>query len=93
MREPIDLRIDVVAALPPAITGGDAALIDVPIYINQCERDVSPDPHAKPGYYKASRDITLHVLPRSGHGQNFANTRLEMYDRIDRWVPDQAGAR
>lgn len=78
-----------------AATGGivrdDAANIDVPIYINLGERDVSPDPYAEPGFYRASRDITLHILPRSAHCQNFANTRVEMYDRIDRWVRDQAG--
>ena len=66
--------------------------IDVPIYINLAERDVSPDPHAEPGFYKACRDITLHILPRSGHCQNFAETRLEMFDRIDRWVREQAGS-
>jgi len=69
----------------------DAACIDVPLYINLGERDVSPDPHAEPGYYRSSRDITLHILPRSGHCQNFAETRLEMYKRIDCWMRDQAG--
>ena len=78
-------------AATAGIVRDDAAAIDVPIYINLGERDVSPDPHAEPGFYKASRDITLHILPRSAHCQNFANTRVEMYDRIDRWVRDQAG--
>lgn len=72
------------------IVTADAATIGVPIYINLAERDVSPDPHAEPGYYRASRDITLHILPRSGHCQNFANTRLEMFDRIDHWVREWA---
>ncbi|KTE77576.1 alpha/beta hydrolase [Sphingopyxis sp. A083] len=72
------------------IVKADAAKIDVPIYINLGERDVSPDPHAEPGFYRSCRDITLHILSRSGHCQNFAETRLEMYDRIDRWVGDQA---
>lgn len=72
------------------IVTADAATIDVPVYINLAERDVSPDPHAEPGYYRASRDITLHILPRSGHCQNFANTRLEMFDRIDHWVRERA---
>ena len=74
------------------IVRDDAASIDVPIYINLGERDVSPDPHAEPGYYRGSRDITLHILPRSGHCQTFASTRLEMFDRIDSWVRDQAAA-
>ena len=78
-------------SITEGIVRDDAARIDVPVYINLGERDVSPDPHAEPGFYRASRDITLHILPRSGHCQNFANTRLEMFGRIDRWVRDQAG--
>ena len=78
-------------AATAGIVRDDAARIDVPIYINLGERDVSPDPHAEPGFYRASRDITLHILPRSAHCQNFANSRIEMYDRIDRWVRDRAG--
>lgn len=79
-------------SITTGIVVSDAASIDVPVYINLGERDVSPVPHAEPSYYGMSRDITLHILPHSGHCQNFANTRLEMYDRIDRWVRDQAGA-
>lgn len=68
----------------------DASRIEVPLYIVLGERDVSPDPHAEPSYYRSCGDITLHILPRSGHCHNFAETRLMMYDRIDRWVGDQA---
>ncbi len=82
-----------IQSITEGIVRDDAAKIDVPIYINLGERDVSPDPYAEPGFYRACRDITLHILPRSGHCQNFASTRLEMYDRIDRWVRDQASAR
>ncbi|MCW1384803.1 lysophospholipase [Novosphingobium sp. KCTC 2891] len=77
-------------AITEGIVREDAARIDVPVYINLGERDVSPDPHAEPGFYRASRDITLHILPRSGHCQNFAETRLEMYERIDCWVRERA---
>lgn len=79
-------------SITEGIVREDAARIAVPIYINLGERDVSPDPHAEPGFYRASRDITLHILPRSGHCQNFANSRIEMYDRIDRWISDQSKA-
>ncbi len=69
----------------------DAAAIAVPIYINLGERDVSPDPYAEPSFCRASRDVSLHILPKSGHCQNFAESRLEMFDRIDRWVRMQFG--
>ena len=69
----------------------DAGRIDVPVYICLGERDVSPDPHAEPGYYRASSDVTLHILPRSGHCQNFATTRGEMYARIGGWIRSLEG--
>jgi hypothetical protein len=68
------------------IVAADAARIETPIYICLGERDVSPDPYAEPGFYRASRDITLHILARSAHCQNFAGTRHEMWDRMDRWA-------
>lgn len=67
------------------IVKAEAARIEAPIYICLGERDVSPDPHAEPAYYPASPDITLHILPRSGHCHSFASTRREMWDRIDHW--------
>lgn len=68
------------------IVSNDAGRIDVPVYICLGERDVSPRPHDEPGYYKGSRDVTLHILPKSGHCQSFASTRMEMIDRIDGWL-------
>jgi pimeloyl-ACP methyl ester carboxylesterase len=64
----------------------DAAKIDVPIYLCLGERDVSPDPHAEPSYFKRSSDFTLHILPRSAHCQNFASTRHQMWNRMHVWA-------
>lgn len=68
------------------IVADDAARIAVPVYICLGERDVSPDPHAEPTYYRNSTDILLHILPKSGHCQNFASTRHQMWDRMHRWA-------
>ncbi len=68
------------------IVSEDAGRIAVPVYICLGERDVSPRPHDEPSYYKASPYVTLHILPRSGHCQSFASTRMEMIDRIDGWI-------
>ena len=64
----------------------DAAKIDAPVYICLGERDVSPDPYLEPTYYRRSTDITLHILPRSGHCQNFAGTRQQMWNRMHAWA-------
>lgn len=67
------------------IIADEAARIDVPVYICLGENDVSPDHHAEPSYYRSSPDVTLHVLPRSGHCQTFASTRHQMWDRMNHW--------
>ncbi|CAN7644104.1 hypothetical protein LJR225_005028 [Phenylobacterium sp. LjRoot225] len=67
------------------IVKDEAARIDVPVYVCLAERDVSPDPHGEPAYYRSSRDVTLHILPRSGHCQTFAGTRRQMWDRMHHW--------
>lgn len=67
------------------IVRDEAGQIDVPVYICLGERDVSPDPHAEPGYYRASSDVTLHILPRSAHCQTFASTRRQMWDGMHHW--------
>lgn len=73
-------------SISTGIVSEDAGKIDCPVYICLGQRDVSPNPHAEPSYYHASSDVTLHILPRSGHCQNFASTRSDMVDRIDGWV-------
>lgn len=68
------------------IVSADAGRISVPVYICLGERDVSPRPHDEPGFYRSSPYVTLHILPRSGHCQSFASTRMEMIERIDGWI-------
>lgn len=67
------------------IVADEAAQIDVPVYICLGKNDVSPDYHAEPSYYRSSGDVTLHILPRSGHCQTFASTRHQMWNRMHHW--------
>jgi pimeloyl-ACP methyl ester carboxylesterase len=60
--------------------------IDVPVFIGLGERDVSEQPHREPAAYPCSNDVTLFVLPRSGHCHNFAGTRQRLWDRVLAWV-------
>ena len=69
----------------PGVVREDAAAIDVPVYICLGESDNSPDPHAEPACYSASRDITLQILEGSGHCQNFASTRHTLWEAMHRW--------
>lgn len=73
-------------SITDGIISRDAGRITVPVYICLGERDVSPRPYDEPGFYTQSPDVTLHILPRSGHCQSFASTRMEMIERIDGWI-------
>jgi pimeloyl-ACP methyl ester carboxylesterase len=72
----------------PGFVANYAPQLDVPVFLAFGEAlDVSPNPHAEPINYIGSPDVTLHVVPNSGHCHNFASHRSQLWDRIARWVP------
>jgi alpha-beta hydrolase superfamily lysophospholipase len=66
--------------------GHAAARVRVPLFLGFGERDVTDRPHAEPGHYPASRDVTLHVLAGSGHCQYTASGRQQLWNRLDQWI-------
>ncbi len=81
------------AAFQPGISEAHARAIDVPLFIGLGERDVSRDPHGEPALYTGAHDITLFVLPHSGHCHTFASTRTLLWDRLLAWAPERPPAR
>jgi pimeloyl-ACP methyl ester carboxylesterase len=69
----------------PGITADAAAAVEVPVLLAYGEVDVSVDPHAEPAFFRSSSDVTLYVLPRSGHCHNLAGTRHRLWDRLLWW--------
>lgn len=62
--------------------------VDVPVFLAfGATTDVSPNPYAEPANYSAAPDVTLHLVPKSGHCHNFASHRTLLWDRIAAWVP------
>ncbi|WP_102141955.1 alpha/beta hydrolase [Mycobacterium hubeiense] len=65
-----------------------APRVDVPVFLAfGAAADVSPNPYAEPASYTASADVTLFIVPNSGHCHNFASHRAQLWDRIATWVP------
>ena len=61
--------------------------VDVPVFLAfGGATDVSPNPYAEPANYTASPDVTLHLVPKSGHCHNFASHRAQLWDRIAVWL-------
>ncbi|WP_345626023.1 alpha/beta hydrolase [Rugosimonospora acidiphila] len=86
-----------VRALAETALAGDhyipyAEKIDVPVFLGFGDIDLSPDPLGEPRYYRTARDLTLYLLPGSGHCHNFATNRAALWDRIASWVPAAAAA-
>jgi pimeloyl-ACP methyl ester carboxylesterase len=72
----------------PGFVANYAPRLDVPVFLAfGAALDVSPNPHAEPINYIGSSDVTLHVVPGSGHCHNFASHRGQLWDRIATWVP------
>lgn len=65
-----------------------APQVNVPVFLGfGAAIDVSPNSYAEPANYTGSADVTLHLVPKSGHCHNFASHRYELWDRIAAWVP------
>ena len=63
-----------------------ANAVGVPVFIGVGERDVCPDPRAKPRAYGNSPDITVCIVPRMAHMHNFAGTREVLWARLEYWT-------
>jgi pimeloyl-ACP methyl ester carboxylesterase len=72
----------------PGMVERYAHQVDVPLFLGfGAALDVSPNPYAEPANYTGSPDVTLHLVPSSGHCHNFASHRTQLWDRIARWLP------
>jgi pimeloyl-ACP methyl ester carboxylesterase len=72
----------------PGMVERYAHQVDVPVFLGfGAALDVSPNPYAEPANYTGSPDVTLHLVPSSGHCHNFASHRTQLWDRIARWLP------
>jgi pimeloyl-ACP methyl ester carboxylesterase len=60
--------------------------VDVPTFTAVGEHDIAGPTAALPGQLPACRDLTLVMLPGVGHNHNVADARLELWDRLERWV-------
>ena len=72
----------------PGMVEQYAPRVDVPVFLAfGAALDVSPNPYTEPTNYTGSPDVTLHLVPNSGHCHNFASHRTQLWDRIASWVP------
>ena len=73
--------------MTPGFAKPFADQIRSPLFVAFGEFDVSADPHAEATGYPGSSDITVVVVPRMAHMHNFAETRVQLWERFLEWLP------
>ncbi len=63
-----------------------AARVRVPVFLGIGERDITGPPHEVPASFPASRDVTLHVLPATGHSHFAFATCEALFERVGTFV-------
>jgi pimeloyl-ACP methyl ester carboxylesterase len=60
--------------------------VDVPVFLGLGDLDIAGLPHEIPAIFPNSRDVTLTVLPETGHCQFIFPSRSELFARIGEWT-------
>jgi hypothetical protein len=60
--------------------------VDVPVFLGLGDQDIAGPPHAIPASFPGSRDITLVVLPETGHCHFIFPSRAMLFARIAEWA-------
>jgi pimeloyl-ACP methyl ester carboxylesterase len=60
--------------------------ITSPVFLGVGEFDMVGPTHEIPASFPASRDVTLHVIPDTGHSHFLFPSRIELFDRLAAWA-------
>ena len=85
------LPVTAFMSMLPGNVAPEAAQIDVPVFLGLGERDMAGPPHLIPAAFPASRDVTLHILPETGHSHFLFPSRAELFDRMAAWGREVLG--
>lgn len=80
------------ASLLPGAHTRPLAAVDVPVLLAVGEHDITGPPAELPGYFPASSDVRVDVMPDGYHNSNVAPARQHLWDRIARWAREVPGA-
>jgi pimeloyl-ACP methyl ester carboxylesterase len=79
----------VIGGLQSMIPGSikpDLESVDVPVFLGLGDRDIAGPTHEIPASFPNSPDITLTVLPETGHCQFIFPSRSALFQRIGEWT-------
>lgn len=64
----------------------EARQIAAPVFLGIGEFDMVGATHEIPASFPACRDVTLHVIPETGHSHFLFPSRIELFDRLAAWA-------
>jgi pimeloyl-ACP methyl ester carboxylesterase len=82
-------KLLVVPGLQSMIPGNMAHLlarITVPVFLGLGDLDIAGSPHTVPASFAGSGDVTLFVLPDTGHCHFIFPSRGALFERVAQWV-------
>ncbi len=80
------LAVPAFLSMLPGNVAPEAAQIDVPLFLGLGERDMAGPTHQIPAAFPASRDVTLQILPETGHSHFLFPAREQLFARLDHWI-------
>ncbi|MGH8455508.1 MAG: alpha/beta hydrolase [Stenotrophobium sp.] len=88
--EPL-LPVPCFMSMLPGNVAPEAAQVDVPVFLGIGELDMVGPPHQVPASFTGSRDVTLHILPQTGHSHFLFPARTGLFDRLALWAKSAVG--
>lgn len=70
----------------PGNVSPEAAQLDCPLFLGLGQKDMAGPTHAIPSAFPASPDVTLQVLPETGHSHFLFPTRTALFERMRQWA-------
>lgn len=64
----------------------EARQVASPVFLGVGEFDMVGPTHEVPASFPASRDVTLHVIPETGHSHFLFPSRIGLFDRLAAWA-------
>ncbi len=73
-------------AMIPGSSAPECACLNVPIFLAVGDQDIAGPPHEIPASFPASPDVTLLVLPATGHCHFLFASRQHLFARASAWL-------
>jgi pimeloyl-ACP methyl ester carboxylesterase len=82
------LTLGGLTSMIPGTSDREMAAIDVPVLVAVGENDIVHEVERLPDHFSATPELTVFVLPGSGHNHVIADERQLLFDELGRWVTD-----